>query len=137
MHPLTAPSFPTGPAPIDSEFARAANAARTSLYWRGLARSIRAGMTVHNTTARRCDDVARSYEREVTLAARRAELSGADALHAQAGTSQPSPAPGADCYPFETTPAQAAGRAAMERAARCNALARWPQGLPATGRAAA
>jgi hypothetical protein len=121
----TAPSFPAGPAPIDSEFALAASAARSSLYWRGLARSIRAGMTVYNTTARRCDDIARSHEREVTLAARRAELSGADALDVQ--TSETAPhftPPGA--YPFASTAAQASARAAMEHAARHGRLAALP-----------
>ena len=131
MHPTpqARQPFPTGPAPADPEFGLAADAARTSLYWRGLARSIRAGMTVHHTTARRCDDVARRYEREVLLVARRAELSGADLMDAQddaqddVQTSTPAPA----AYPFDSTPAQTGARAAMEHAARHGRLA----GLPA------
>ena len=127
MHPTpqARQPFPTGPAPADTEFGLAADAARTSLYWRGLARSIRAGMTVHHTTARRCDDVARRYEREVVLVARRAELSGADLMDAQDDVQTSTPAPAA--YPFDSTPAQTGARAAMEHAARHGRLA----GLPA------
>jgi uncharacterized OsmC-like protein len=85
MHPQAAQahSFPVGPAPNPTEFADAAAAARQAIYWRGIARSMRNGMSVHGKTPERAETIARQHERLVAKAALRAEFSGQDLIEAQ------------------------------------------------------